>query len=155
MRKICQVALALFLTSGLAQAAIYKCVDSQGRVTYTNDSTNSKGCSQLDDDLPVSSVPSLGVPKSAPAPAADFPKVSSEQQRARDDSRRGILEKELASEEEALSAARQALQEQDGIRLGDERNYQKKLDRLKPFKDQVELHERNVEALKQEISNLR
>ena len=40
-------------------------------------------------------------------------------------------------------------------RRGDERNYQKVLDRLQPFKDKVDLHKRNIEALRREISGLR
>ncbi|HRG72082.1 MAG TPA: DUF4124 domain-containing protein, partial [Thauera aminoaromatica] len=39
--------------------------------------------------------------------------------------------------------------------LGDERNYQKVLERVRPFKDRVELHKRNVDALRREISGLR
>ncbi len=151
MGKFGVIALACLLSCGVSQAGIYKCVDAQGRVTYTNDNTSTKGCTQLQEDLPVSSVPALRPPTSA----KDFPRVSPDQQKARDDSRRNILDEELASEEEALEAARKALAEQEGIRLGNERNYQRKLDRIKPFQDQVELHQRNVEALQKEISNLR
>jgi hypothetical protein len=41
------------------------------------------------------------------------------------------------------------------VRSGDEKNYQRVLDRLQPYKDKVALHERNVEALRKEIRNLR
>lgn len=41
------------------------------------------------------------------------------------------------------------------MRSGDERNYQRVLDRLQPFKDKAALHERNIEAIRKEISNLR
>jgi len=34
-------------------------------------------------------------------------------------------------------------------------HYQKVLDRVRPFKDRVELHKRNVDALRREISGLR
>ena len=40
------------------------------------------------------------------------------------------------------------------MRLGDERNYQKYLDRIQGLKDNVALHERNVDALRKEISKL-
>ena len=43
----------------------------------------------------------------------------------------------------------------EAIRTGDERNYQRVLDRLQPYKDKVALHERNIEALKKEIGNLK
>lgn len=153
MRTLCLLALALAWPYGTASAAIFKCVDSQGRITYTNDSGNAKGCAQLDDDLPVSSVPAMRPPpKASPQ---NFPKVSPEVQRSRDDGRRAILDSELDTEQKALDKARADLAEQDAVRLGNERNYQRKLDRLQPFKDQIELHERNIEALKKEISNLR
>lgn len=139
-----------------AHADIFKCTDEQGRVTYTN-SRASKGCALLNRDLPVSSVPgpqgSGG--KASPAESGSFPKVSDEAQRSRDSDRKRILNQELATEEKALEEARKALAEQEAVRLGDERNYQKMLDRLQPYKDKVELHQRNVEALKREIAGLK
>ena len=50
---------------------------------------------------------------------------------------------------------RKELEEQESVRYGNERNYQKLLDRVQPYKDKVQLHERNIEALRREISNLR
>ncbi|MCB1909258.1 MAG: DUF4124 domain-containing protein [Rhodocyclaceae bacterium] len=160
MRKSVLLGLALAIFGSSASAGIYKCVDSQGRITYTNDVDNAKGCSKLDEDLPVSSVPALKAP-ARPAPQAggtaerDFPRVSPDEQQSRDESRRSILDSELKAEQKALADAEKAFAEQDSIRFGDERNYQKKLDRLEPFKQQVELHRRNIEALQKEITNLR
>lgn len=137
--------------SPLAHAQVYKCVDADGKTTYTNDRNLARGCKALDADQNVSSIP-------APRPAAtpsSFPKVSPDAQRERDDSRRQVLEKELATEEAALAEARKGLSEQEAIRLGNEANYQKVLDRLQPFKDKVDLHQRNVDALRKEISGLR
>ncbi|WP_323000878.1 DUF4124 domain-containing protein [Denitromonas sp.] len=156
------LALASALISPLALADVYKCVETdpvtgQKRVTYTN-ARDAKGCERLSRDLPVSSVPgsvpSSKAPAATPAPGG-FPKVSPDDQRARDGERRKLLETELASEEAALEAARKALDEADAVRYGNERNYQKKLDRLQPFQDAVAQHERNIEALKKELSNLR
>ncbi|GLT22970.1 hypothetical protein GCM10007933_24310 [Zoogloea oryzae] len=76
-------------------------------------------------------------------------------QKARDTDRRRILEEELATEQKSLEAARKELEEQESVRYGNERNYQKLLDRVQPYKDKVQLHERNIEALRREISNLR
>jgi len=61
------------------------------------------------------------------------PKVDGQTQKKRDDARRGILEKELADEQQQLEAARQKLAEQEAVRTGDERNYQRFLDRVQPF----------------------
>lgn len=151
--------LLLLCGSPLASAEVYKCVDAEGRTTYTNDRNLGRGCKQLSQDQSVSSMPpprapSGTTPATAPSSPA-FPRVSPDTQRSRDDSRRQVLEKELTTEESALEEARKALGEQEAIRTGDERNYQRVLDRLQPFKDKVELHERNIEALKREISNLR
>jgi hypothetical protein len=149
--------LALLLAASAVQADIFKCVDEQGRVTYTN-TRAPKGCTTLNRDLPVTSVPAAGSGNDkagAPSGAASFPKVSDEVQRSRDGDRKRILSQELATEEKALEEARKALAEQEAVRFGDERNYQKVLDRLQPYKDKVELHQRNVEALKREIAGLK
>jgi hypothetical protein len=160
--------LALILLTGLAvpaHADIYKCLDADGRVTYTNDRSLGRGCVRLQADQPVSSIPAPAR-RPAAAPAATqpspataspgaFPRVSPNDQRNRDDARRQVLESELATEETALAEAEKALAEQEAVRLGDERNYQKVLDRLQPFKDKVDLHKRNIEALRREISGLR
>lgn len=157
MRLILKLlAAAAVMLPGVAQADIYKCVDDQGHVTYTNAKTSVKGCSLLSQDQPVSTVPmNAGRAPAKQAAPSDFPKVDGGTQKARDNDRRRILEDELASEEKALDQARQDLVAQEAIRTGDERNYQRVLDRLQPYKDKVALHERNVEALKKEIANLR
>ena len=148
--------------SPLVRADIFKCVDEAGHVTYTNSKPSGKGCSTLARDQAVSSVPGGGRPAAASAPSSGassasvgFPRVDSGTQKARDTDRRRILEEELATEQRALDGAQKQLTEQEAVRYGDERNYQKVLDRLQPFKDKVHLHERNIEALKREIGNLR
>lgn len=155
MRAFVWLGLGMLLVSVGARADIFKCVEDDGRVTYTN-TRNAKGCSTLSRDLPVTSVPAQGGGgKSAAADAGSFPKVSDEAQRSRDSDRKRILTQELADEEKALAEARKAYAEQDAVRLGDERNFQKKLDRLQPYKDKMDLHQRNVDALKREISGLK
>ncbi|WP_068639297.1 DUF4124 domain-containing protein [Thauera butanivorans] len=162
MRLLRILPLTLLLHTALpAQAAVYKCIDAEGRVTYTNDPSAARGCTALDTGQSVSTVPApvrrpATTPGTTPSSSpSNFPRVSPDDQRARDDSRRQVLQSELENEETALAAAEAALAEQESIRLGDERNYQKVLDRLQPYKDKVELHKRNIEALRREISGLR
>lgn len=143
------IGLIACLVTVPAVADIYKCTDGTGHVTYAN--SGGAGCRKLAIDR-VTTVPAAAPRSATPA---EFPRVGGGEQRARDNDRRRILESELVSEEAALDKARAALTEQEGIRLGDERNYQRVLDRLKPFQDQVALHERNVEALRKELGNLR
>jgi hypothetical protein len=41
------------------------------------------------------------------------------------------------------------------MRSGDERNFQKVLERLKPYQDAVAQHEKNIQSIKQELANSR
>ncbi len=138
-----------------AHADVFKCVGPDGHVTYTNDKSNARGCKTLSSEMPVSSVPGPAAAPAKPANAGGgFPSVSGDQQKARDGERRRILEAELDTESKSLEAARKALAEGEAVRLGDERNYQKYLDRIQGLKDNVSLHERNVDALRKELSKL-
>jgi Domain of unknown function (DUF4124) len=160
------VVLSGLLLAGHAWADVYKCVDPTGHVTYTNSKGMGKGCTLLAQDQAVSSVPGSGPVRSPGASApqsgapssttpGNFPRVEPSVQKARDNDRRGILEKEMATEQKALEIAQKELAEQEAIRNGDERNYQRVLDRLQPYKDKVQMHERNIEALRRELANLR
>jgi hypothetical protein len=133
---------------------LYKCSDSDGHTTYTNQKTGAKNCTILSQDKPVSTFAPPKSRASTPTPE-NFPKVSAESQKSRDSDRKKILNDELAAEQRNLEEAKRALAEQEGIREGGERNYQRVLDRLKPYQDSVQLHERNVEALQKELGNLR
>ncbi len=108
---------------------------------------------------PLTTIPAVKqpAPKSkvtTPAPA-NFPKVDAGTQRNRDADRRRILEQELANEEKLLGKARKELEAQESVRLGSERNYQRVLDRLEPYKKKVKLHEDNVTNLRREMATVR
>jgi hypothetical protein len=148
--------LILLLTATAAAHAdtMYKCTDDSGVVLYTNQKGTGKNCTVLGRDQSVSSVPASRSASRSTSPG-DFPRVDGETQRGRDGDRRKILEQELATELENVDKSKAALAEQESIRNGDEKNYQRVLDRLQPFKDAVALHERNVEALRREMGNLK
>ena len=155
---------SLILLTGLAAPAyadIYKCSDADGRVTYTNDRSLGRNCVRLQSDQPVSSIPAPTRRPATAAPAAPatgstgaFPRVSPNDQRNRDDARRQVLQSELATEEGALAAAEKALAEQEAERLGDERNYQKYLDRVAAMKAAITRKEADVASIKRELSKL-
>jgi hypothetical protein len=126
-----------------------KYVDTEGHVTYSNvPIKNAKKLSCFDTPAPVVTPPSATSEK----PSA---RVKATTQRQRDDERRRILEEELNREQSALDESKKALAEQEEIRLGGEKNYQRVLERLKPYQEAVEQHQKNVTALKQEMANLR
>ena len=137
----------------LARAEVmYQCVDDLGHKTFSNVKLSDKSirCTALDLG-PMTSVPAP--PK--PSAGASFPKVGASDQKARDNDRRHILENELQAERRNLEQARKELAEQENLRNGNERNYQKVLDRLEPYKNKVALHERNIEAIENELAKLR
>ncbi|NBS92306.1 MAG: hypothetical protein EBT27_00915 [Betaproteobacteria bacterium] len=61
-----------------------------------------------------------------------------------------VLE-ELARQQAALQTARNALKEGEAVRLGDERNYQKYLDRIEPLRGTVNRLEGSVESLQGQL----
>lgn len=146
--------LLIGLSASAAHAQIYECVDANGNKRFTNIKAEAKGCKLLDVG-PINTVPALKPQaKSAPGPG-NFPKVDAETQKQRDSDRRRILEQELASEQKQLAEAQKALADQQAVRMGDERNYQRVLDRLEPYQKRVKLHEDNIENLKKELASLR
>jgi hypothetical protein len=150
------------LVPTVAGAEIYKCVEENGRVTYSN--VQEKNCSRLNVGPTIAppSRSSASSGNSRSATPGSFPRVDSNTQRSRDGERRRILDQELATEENALEAARKVLTEQESLVMPEERNVAgrgnnvAKIDlRLQPHRDRVAMHERNIEALRKEISNLR
>lgn len=159
-RTLAAIALLLPSTAAFANT-LYKCTDEGGQVLYTNQKGGGKNCVVLSRDLPISTfAPPPKARPNTPSPA-DFPKVSSDQQKARDGDRRSILEQELATEQKNAEEARRVLAEQEGRIEPSERivggaiNQAKVQERIQSHRDKVQLHERNIEALKKELGNLR
>lgn len=140
--------LLAFLLLPLAATAntLYKCTDDSGLVLFTNQKTKNKNCVVLSQQAPA---PTTGGGTKAKASATptpgDFPRVSGNEQKARDSDRRAILEKELANELQNADKAKKAL-----FDAGNQ-----PAEKLQPLRDTVALHERNVESLKKELGNLR
>ncbi|MDH4286905.1 MAG: DUF4124 domain-containing protein, partial [Gallionella sp.] len=100
------------------------------------------------------------VPPAKPGQSAEFPKVDDETQKKRDDMRRSILEDELKAEEKLLDEAKQNLTEAspEVFRSADGKTYRnvaKYEEKTKQMTEQIGLHEKNIEALKTELSKLK
>ncbi len=137
----------------LAQADIYKAVDEDGHVTYS--SSPIKGGKKII----LEPLPTMVPPGKARTPA-DFPKVDAAKQKERDETRRKILEDELAAEEKLLQEAQQNLNEASpevfsGPGGKTYRNVAKYEEKTKQLSEEVELHQKNIEALKTELSKLK
>lgn len=136
---------------------LWNCKDKDGRTTLTNqqNDTAGKDC-RIVHQQRISTIPapaSVTKPASKPSPA-NFPRETATDRATAKAKQRETLERELTQEESMLADARKKLAEQEAIRTGDEKNYAKVLERLRPYKDTVEVHQKNVEALKRELGNL-
>jgi hypothetical protein len=152
------VAVLLAVSAGPLFADVYKCVNPNGDVLFTNDRVEAKqkNCQPITvTPAIVSSPPPVrGSDARTPTPG-NFPKVEPQVQQQRDNDRKKILETELVNEERNLQVAKKELAEQESIRLGSERNAQRMLDRIEPFQKKVKLHEDNIANLRKELGNLR
>jgi hypothetical protein len=154
-------ALALPAALGHGQVAekvteIYKCKDASGRPLYTSDKKDTAGkkCELVSREVNVVPAPKLPPRAAAQGRNEAFPKETPAARANAKDRQRDILQKELATEQELLDKAKKDLAEQEAVRGGDERNYARVIERLQPYRDSVDLHEKNVEALRRELANL-
>ena len=151
--------LGLPAMSALAQqqgvTEIFKCRNAEGQVTYTNDRRQAE---KQKCDLVTSQINVAPPPRPASAGrvySGSFPRETPSASAAARERQRQILEQELAAERAQLNQAKQALAEQEAERSGNERNYARVLERLQPFKETVENHEKNIQALQRELANLK
>lgn len=165
MKKIFWL-LVLLGAHGAVQAEIYKHVDADGNVTYTN--VPMKGAVKL--NIEPSAPSSAPAAKSKTPTPANFPRIEKTEQKQRDDKRRQILEEELAAERKALEEARTNLAEgetkpevfkttivgKDGKpKVVTRRNVAKFQEKMDTLQGEVDLHQKNVELLEKELSSLK
>lgn len=146
-------ALVCLAWSGIGHAEIYKFVDDNGFVTYTNmPRPGAKpervipdiGQAPRKDASPASTAKRKTSTRSSSTPAY-FPRVDTGTQRKRDDMRRQLLEEELHSEQRNLTAAKSATATASRQPGAD----------VNKLLDAVRLHEKNIEMLNKELSHIR
>jgi len=81
-------------------------------------------------------------------------RVDPGEQRARDNDARRILEAELQREQERLGEMQKEFNNGEPDRRGDERNYQKYLDRVADMKAAIARKENDIAAIKRELGKL-
>lgn len=157
------VALALGTWAGQPRAQssdVYVCTGPNGVPEYRNGNAG-KGCKKL--NLPeVVTVPGgrVAAPSKSAAGTAgtsntSFPRVDSATQKSRDSERRAVLTQELQAEEAKLQGLRAEYNNGQPERQGNERNYQKYLDRTAALRDDIARSEANAASLRRELGNLK
>jgi hypothetical protein len=89
-----------------------------------------------------------------PTPRSADQKVEPSEQRERDSDARRILEAELKKEEERLEELKREYNNGEPERRGEERNYQRYLDRVADMKAGIERKEDDIAAIKRELAKL-
>lgn len=140
-------ALLLAACCGATQAdTIYKFVDPDGHVTFTNVPKPGAKAIMVSPSAPAAnSSPRRKTAATQPAASAPgMPSIDAGTQRQRDAGRRRILETELANERQALATARSTLQ--DALHKTGQ-----KPEQLQRLRDEVTDRERNIDALTREL----
>ncbi len=157
------VLLSALILPQMAYAEIYKIVDANGNVTYSN--VKIKGAKKLDLEPADTnfgndaSTETRRVPRTRTATPASFPKVDADTQNQRDGKRKEILQSELDAEKQALNEAKKAYAEgesnpevfktKDGKTF---RNVAKFQEKMKGLQAEVDAHQRNIDLLTKEIN---
>jgi len=89
------------------------------------------------------------------ARAGSFPRVEAATQRERDSDRRRLLSEELKREQERLGELRKEFNNGEPERRGDERNYQKYLDRVERLRHEMSRAESSIGSLEREMASQR
>jgi len=155
--KILSILFMLLFFSGLHAEGIYICSLPNGSREYRN-TGDMKGCKKLNVEA-VSVIPSgsgtSDRSKNSAAPDGSFARVDNMLQKRRDQDRLQILLDEVKREESRLIELKQEYQNGEPERLGSERNYAKYLERVAQLKEDIQRSDKNIEALKREISTLK
>jgi len=133
---------------------VYRCPGNLYTDSLSAKEARDKGCKTLE-GAPITVIQSQSPRPNAARPAGassgQGDKVGAEDQKARDSDAKRILEAELKKEEDALAALRKEFNEGQPERRGDERNYQKYLERVEELKAAVTRKEADVAALRREL----
>jgi hypothetical protein len=123
--------------------------------TLTAQEARDKGCRTIE-GAPVTVM--QAAPRVRPASAAvrssGDGRVDAAAQRSRDSDARRILGDELQREQERLAALKQEFNGGEPERRGDERNYQRYLDRVAELKAAILRKETDIAALRRELAKL-
>ena len=157
-RSSLAVAALLALAGAGAHAADgpinYQCPGFVFTNTITAKEAEAKGCKpmvvQQPTTIPAPKVHTSGGAAAAPGNSASS-KVDAQEQKARDSDARKILQDELIKAQAQLDALQKEYNNGQPERLGDEKNYQKYLDRTASLKASIDRTQSDIAAITREL----
>ena len=144
-------AVAVAATPAAAQGVYYQCPGNVFTNTISAKEADAKGCKSRE----AQQVTTIPAPKSravaAPPPGSAASRVDAQEQKARDSDSRKILEEELRRAQSQLDTLNKEYNNGEPERLGNEKNYQKYLDRTADLKASIARTESDIAAIKREL----
>ncbi|HWH83336.1 MAG TPA: hypothetical protein VNU71_13990 [Burkholderiaceae bacterium] len=150
------VCSAAALAPGAARAVetvTYKCPGNVYSNTMNAKEAKDKNCTVLANQ-PVTVIEGIRPRPVPPLAGASGQRVDPVDQRARDSDARRILEGELKREEDRLAEMRAEYNNGQPERQGNEKNYQKYIDRVADMKAAIGRKESDIAALKRELAKV-
>jgi hypothetical protein len=159
-------ALALGAATGAALAQtgeggseMYRCPGNDYKNTISAQEAQKLGCKKID-GAPITIIQTVkpragtAVPAVASGSSPAGTRIDPVAQRARDSDARRILEGELKTEEERLAVLQKEFNDGQPERRGDEKNFQKYLDRVAEMRASIERKQIDIAALRRELQKL-
>jgi hypothetical protein len=154
------ILVALLCGAGIAKAAVvYRCPGNVYTDAITAKEAQEKGCRTLE-GTPVTVIQTTrpreakAVPLTASGARSGEGRIDPNEQRLRDNDARRILESELSAENERLTSLLKEYNNGEPERRGEERNFQKYLDRAAEMKAAIARKESDIAAIKRELAKL-
>ncbi len=154
------LAQGAFAQTAEGSGVMYRCPGNDYNNTISAKEAKDRGCKTIE-GAPITVIqttrPKAAAPSGGASPAASGPasaRVDPAAQRARDSDARRILEDELRAEEQRLVALQKDYNNGEPERQGNERNYQKYLDRVNEMKAAIARKESDIGAIKRELGKL-
>lgn len=150
--------LLCLLLAAPAQAEIYKYVDENGQVTFTD--VYKKGGKRI--ELPHAPA-SLPTPAKTPTKTkasytptpAGFPRIDAGAQKRRDDIRRQVLQDEVDGERRNAAEARRQLALGERLQPGERATDASYRSRVEKLRATLRRHEQNIVSIQRELANLK
>lgn len=137
------ITLALF-SSLASYAGVYKHIDENGNVTYSNIPSN--------DSRRIDLPPIIVVPPVDTGEVEDRIAKRRESMRLRE--QREQLQNKIAEEEAQLNEVKSEYKDGMPDRLGSERNYQRYLNRVDRLREEISAREKNLELMKNDLGKM-